>query len=59
MYKKLCQPSFTYSKLTKETLEQGVKYVQRYQWRRSSVFLVNFEHISFFALVFLMLTLNM
>ena len=24
----MTQPAFTYSKLTKETLEQGVKYVQ-------------------------------
>ena len=26
---KLCQPAFTYSKLTIETLEPEVKYVQR------------------------------
>ena len=60
------QPAFTCSKLTIETLEQNVKYVQltrktleRRQWRRSGVFLVNFEHISHLALVFLLLTLNM
>ena len=29
------------------------------QWRRSGVFIVNFEHISHLALVFLLLTLNM
>ena len=28
-------------------------------WRRSGVFIVNFEHISHLALVFLLLTLNM
>ena len=31
---------------------------QRY-WRRSGVFIVNFEHISHLLLVFLLLTLNM
>ena len=48
-------------KFTIETLEQGVKYVQskqiktpeRRQWRRYSVFIVNFEHISHLVLVFL------
>ena len=56
------QPAFTCSKSTVETLEQGVKYVQRSQrrwWRRSGVFIVNFGHISHLALVFLLLTLNM
>ena len=28
-------------------------------WRRSGVFIVNFEHISYLILVFLLLTLNM
>ena len=28
------------------------------QWHRSGVFIVNFEHISHLALVFLLLTLN-
>ena len=41
-----------YSKLTIKTPEQR-------QWRRSSVFIVNFEHISHVALVFLLLTLIM
>ena len=57
-------------KLTIETLERGVKYVQicskvmiktpkRRQWRRSgSLFIANFEHISHFFLMFLLLTLN-
>ena len=40
------------SKLTARTLER------RY-WRRSGVFVVNFEHISHLVLVFLLLTLNM
>ena len=40
------------SKLTIKTPEQ-------YHWRRSGVFTVNFEHISYLVLVFLLLTLNM
>ena len=31
---------------------------ERRQWRRSCVFMVNFEHISHFVLVFLLLTLS-
>ena len=38
------------SKLTIETLE-------RRQWHSSGIFIVNFEHISNFVLVFLLLTL--
>ena len=34
------------------------KDTERRQWRRSGVFIVNFEHISYLALVFLLLTLN-
>ena len=36
-----------------------IKTAGRRQWRRSGVFVVNFEHISHLALVFLLLTLNM
>ena len=50
--------AFTWSKLTIETLEQGVKYVNS-RWCRFRVFTVNFEHIQHFVLVFLLLTLNM
>ena len=39
------------SKLTIKTLE-------RLQWRRSGVFIVNFEHISHLVLIFLLLTLR-
>ena len=39
------------SKLTTKTPE-------RCQWRRSDVFIVNFEHISHLLLVFLLLTLS-
>ena len=39
-------------KLTEKTLEQR-------QWRRSGVFIVNFEPMSHLVLVFLLLTLNM
>ena len=64
----LTQPACNCSKLTIETLEQGVKYVkvnkknntpERRHWRRFGVFIVNFEHISHLVLVFLLLTLNM
>ena len=57
----------TCSKLTIETLEQGLKEIcskltiktpERRQWRCSSVFIVNFEHISHLDLMFLLLTLN-
>ena len=47
---KTTQPAITCSKLTIET-------VQRH-WRRSGVFIVNFEHISHLVLLFLLLTLN-
>ena len=54
------------SKSTIETLEQGVKYFQgRHQKetrtmpvRSFYVFIVNFKHISYLFLVFLMFTLN-
>ena len=32
--------------------------LERRHWRRSGVFIVNFEHISQVVLVFLLLTLN-
>ena len=35
-----------------------IKTPERCQWRRSGVFIVNFEHISHLFLVFLLLTLN-
>ena len=34
------------------------KDIKRRQWRHSGVFIVNFEHISHLALVFLFLTLS-
>ena len=36
-----------------------IKIPERRQWRRSGIFIVNFEHISHLVLVFLLLTLNM
>ena len=36
-----------------------IKIPERCQWRRSGIFIVNFEHISRLVLVFLLLTLNM
>ena len=35
------------------------KDTRTHQWRRSGVFIVNFEHIAPFVLVFVLLTLNM
>ena len=37
----------------------SIKTPERHQWRRSGIFIVNFEHISHLVLVFLLLTLNM
>ena len=58
--------TFSCSKATIETLEKGVKYVQkvpiktpeRRHRRCSCVFSVNFDHTSQIFLVFLLLTLN-
>ena len=36
-----------------------LKIPEQCQWRRPGIFLVNFEHISHLALVFLLVTLNM
>ena len=36
-----------------------IKTQERRHWRHSGVFIVNFEHISHLALVFLLLTLKM
>ena len=39
---------------------KGITWVQNVcHWRRSGVFIVNFEHISHLVKVFLLLTLNM
>ena len=60
--------AFTGSKLTIRALEQGVKYVQELKQTISlqiflrhppGVFIVNFEHISYLVLLFLLLTLNL
>ena len=54
----MSQPVFTFSKLTIETLEQGIcstltiKTPEQRQWRRSGVFIVNSEYISHLVLVF-------
>ena len=56
------QPAFTCSKLTTETLEESVKYVQvnnkDTRMTPMGVFNVTFEHISHLVLVFLLLTLS-
>ena len=60
------QPVITNSKLTIETQEQSVKNMLKVNnkdtrttpWRRSGAFIVNFEHISYLILVFLLLTLS-
>ena len=36
----------------------AIKTPERTQWRRSGVFIVNFEHISDLVIVFLLLTLS-
>ena len=36
-----------------------IKTIERHQWRRLGAFIVNFKHISYLVLVFLLLTLNM
>ena len=58
------QPAFTCSKLTTENTKTRyeicskltINRLEQRQWRRSGVFVVNFEHISLFLLL---LTLNM
>ena len=47
----MTQAAFTYPELTIETLEQV-------HWRRPGIFIVNFELMSHFVLVFLLLTLS-
>ena len=54
----LSQPAIKCSKLTIETLDQGVKKPERYHWQRSGVFNVYVEHISHLVLVFLLLILS-
>ena len=44
-------------KRCKTSLKLRTKTPQRRQWRRSGVFIVNFEHISHLLLLFLLLTL--
>ena len=39
------QPTFGCTKLTTETLKQGGVGVGKTHWRRSGVFIVNFEHV--------------
>ena len=38
--------------------ELTIKTPERRHWRRSGIFIVNFEHISYLVLVFLLLPLN-
>ena len=53
------QPTFTCSKLKGEIYSKlTIGTPERYQWRRSDVFIVNFKHISHLVLVFLLLTLS-
>ena len=40
------------------TIKLTIKTPERCQWRRSGIFIVNFEHISHIFLVFLLLTLR-
>ena len=64
MLPELSQLEFISSKLTTEELRCEIcskliiKTPERRQWRRSDVFIVNFENISHLLLVFLLLTLS-
>ena len=64
MLPELSQLEFISSKLTTEELRCEIcskliiKTPERRQWRRSDVFIVNFENISHLLLVFLLLTLG-
>ena len=56
---------FTCSKSPSETLKKGVKHSkltiktpEHRHWRRSGVFIVNFKHISYLFLWFLLVNLN-
>ena len=40
------------------TIKLTIKTPERCQWRRSGIFIVNFEYISHIFLVFLLLTLK-
>ena len=51
------QQEFTCSKITIETLDQGVRNVMI--WRCSGILIGNFELILHIVLMFLLLTLNM
>ena len=55
MLPELSQLEFISSKLTTELI---IKTPERRQWRRSDVFIVNFENFSHLLLVFLLLTLS-
>ena len=62
---KLSQSAFTYSKSTIKYQNMWIlfekltiKTPERRKWRRSSVFIVNFEHILYVVLVFPLLILN-
>ena len=63
LLKHIIQLIFDCLKSTIETLEKvcsklTVKTPERRHWRRSGIFIVNFNHISHFFLEFLLLTLN-
>ena len=64
MLPELSQLEFISSKFTAEELRCEIcskliiKTPERRQWRRSDVFIVNFENISHLLLVFLLLTLS-
>ena len=49
----LSQPTFNCSKSQVETVakDRDIETSERYQWRHSGVFIVNFEHISRIVLV--------
>ena len=61
----LTQPAFTWTKSNRNTRTRREIYSkliittpERCHWRRSGVFIVNFEHLPHLVLVFLLLTLD-
>ena len=53
----ICSKSTTETELTIET-KLTIENPEQYHWRRSGVFIVNFEYNSHVFLMFLLLTLN-
>ena len=56
---KIADPANIYFfKVNNKVNRKDIRTTSWRQWRRSDVFIVNFEHISHFFLLFILLTLN-